>query len=988
MEKEITRSNSQDADAFFTSINLKTWLWIGLFIFMAFTRFHHLGDKPFHHDESLYAKYIWNFHTGQGYSYDPMQHGPFMFHASQITLTMFGVSDYTIRVLPALTGIALVWFLFYLRNRMPPGVALMGGWLFAINSIFMYFQRFLRHDPFFALFAILSVFLALIWFSDKKQWNFYAFCASTSILFCIKENAFIQFLIMYLFAFIFIAMWWLQYKNKLSDMFTKYSLAVKVMAAVTFWGIAFVFYAGFNQWGKAIPDNWDKAVHTYWIVVYAIFFLGVGFLVYLGESVRSKPDSKRLGIAPEFFKDSHIFAIGTVIFFGIMILLYTTFSKNPGGFWGAMYEWYTYWMHQHSIKRIAGPFDYYHHQMLIYAFLPLAVTVFSLVGRAIRRNTLIFAGFIGFSVALFVGLSKLNSQIPHITDSMYFTNEHLALAIIAFVGGTLMTLSYLYERATFKAFLIWWTMFAYVTYSYLQEKVPWLTMHIVTPMILFAAIVLVEFFRDKENVFGWLRGVVKVLFGIMVIYALHTSFQLCFFHEADPVEQMVYVQTTYEIPKLVKEIEEIASWENTLQKKELHLIINGHATWPLYWYLRDWKGISYGTNVQPSKHLMVICNWEDRHKFAKKCGDEYVARKYGLRAWYLPKLANVAKGGHFIKNAWRWVMYRERFEPNLYGAQMICVFTRKDVSRFDKSVDLGTAPEAPKHKEPPKRSSLNTKNTLQFGIFGSQKNKFNTPKGVAVDNKGNIFVVDQRNNRIQKFDSNGKYLLQWGASGEGEGQFNQPTGICVDSKGNVFVTDTWNHRIQKFDNDGKFKNTFGNNKLFWAPKDIVVDDAGYLYIANTGFHNIKKYTRSGSEIWTVGAKGNSPLQFTEPVGLALDKKGRLYVADTANKRISVFDKDGHHVKQINAYGLEEYYTEPYIAIDDVNSLIYLTDYRNHNIQIFDLDGNFKNFWGREGGGNGEFKQPLGIEYANGRIYISEAQNHRIQVFDARELAKK
>jgi len=115
MEKESACTQVGNSDAFFKSIDIKTWLWIGLFIFVIFTRFHHLGDKPFHHDESLYGKYIWNFHVGQGYEYDPMQHGPFMFHASQVTLTMFGVNDYSIRILPALTGIALIWFLFALR---------------------------------------------------------------------------------------------------------------------------------------------------------------------------------------------------------------------------------------------------------------------------------------------------------------------------------------------------------------------------------------------------------------------------------------------------------------------------------------------------------------------------------------------------------------------------------------------------------------------------------------------------------------------------------------------------------------------------------------------------------------------------------------------------------------------------------------------------------------------------------------------------------
>ncbi|MBN1880215.1 TIGR03663 family protein [bacterium] len=984
MENETTTSRVNTGDKFIGGLTWSTWLWIGLFVFVAFTRFHHLGDKPFHHDESLYAKYIWNFHTGQGYQYDPMQHGPFLFHVSQLVLFLFGVSNYTIRIVPALTGICLIGLFYLIRRRLPPGVALMTGWLFAINSVFMYFQRFLRHDPLFSLFAVVLIYLAFLWFKDRKAWQYYTFCATAAILYCIKENAFVHYLTMYLFMIIFALYWMLGQKKKFRDLLTNYPLSTKTFAAVSFWGVFFVVYALVNQFGKASFDNWEKALHTYWIIVYVVFFTLVGLMVYLGELVRIKTDKKPMGLSPEFFRDSHVFAIGTVIFFGIIIILYTTLTFNPKGFWGAMYEWYTYWLHQHSIARIAGPFHYYHHQMLIYAFLPLAVTIFAVLGRGLRRNPVIFAAYIIGTMILFYGFSNLDRALPG-TKTNLFTNEHLAIAISAFVGGVLMMLSYLRERMILKSFLIWWITMAYIMYSYLQEKVPWLVMHIITPMILYAALVLMEAFQDRDTITRWMRRVIQCFFAIMVIYALHTSFQLCWWHEADPVEQMVYVQTTYEVPMLVEEMERIAYWQNTLLTKELPMVINGHATWPLYWYLRDWSGISYGTNVNPATHLMVICNWEDRYKFAEKCGDQYVARQYGLRAWFLPKYENVAKGGKFWRNAWKWIAFREKFDKTLYGSQQICVFTRKDVSMFQNSVDLGTPPKPPEERKPPRTTSIQAESAMEFGLYGSQSGRFNTPKDISVDSSGNIYVADMWNHRIQKFAPDGKFLLQWGSKGSGNGEFNQPTGIGIGSKGQVFVADTWNHRIQKFDENGKFIMTFGDDKMLWAPKDVMEDDDGYIYVSNTGFHKIMKFTRSGSRVWEVGEKGSGPKEFTEPVGMCMDKQGLLYVADTANKRISVFDKSGNHMKQIAVYGLEEYYSEPFIMVDSNTQRIYMTDSRNNRIQIFDLNGNLLNFWGSEGSEKGQFRLPTGIFIAQDKVYVTEAQNHRVQVFNVASL---
>jgi tripartite motif-containing protein 71 len=54
-----------------------------------------------------------------------------------------------------------------------------------------------------------------------------------------------------------------------------------------------------------------------------------------------------------------------------------------------------------------------------------------------------------------------------------------------------------------------------------------------------------------------------------------------------------------------------------------------------------------------------------------------------------------------------------------------------------------------------------------------------------------VYVADDGNNRIQKFDTNG-------SKGTGYGQFDDPTSAAVDSSGNVYVADFYNYRIQVF----------------------------------------------------------------------------------------------------------------------------------------------------------------------------------------------
>src|SRR5437879_2585062 len=67
-------------------------------------RFWDLGFKALHHDESLHAFYSWRLYDGEGYTHDPMMHGPLLFELYALVYLLFGASDFTVRLVPALFG--------------------------------------------------------------------------------------------------------------------------------------------------------------------------------------------------------------------------------------------------------------------------------------------------------------------------------------------------------------------------------------------------------------------------------------------------------------------------------------------------------------------------------------------------------------------------------------------------------------------------------------------------------------------------------------------------------------------------------------------------------------------------------------------------------------------------------------------------------------------------------------------------------------------
>jgi DNA-binding beta-propeller fold protein YncE len=275
--------------------------------------------------------------------------------------------------------------------------------------------------------------------------------------------------------------------------------------------------------------------------------------------------------------------------------------------------------------------------------------------------------------------------------------------------------------------------------------------------------------------------------------------------------------------------------------------------------------------------------------------------------------------------------------------------------------------------------------------------------GIAVDRQGSVFVVDNGNNRVQKFENNGNFIILWGSFGSSNACFHNPTGVAVDARGDVYVVDTNNHRVQKFDGRlGQYKMKFGGRGngegQFSSPWGIGVDPVrGYIYVVDSANFRVQKFDETGEFIMSWGSFGNNDGQFYFPRGIAVDPAdGTVYVVDMGNHRVQKFDTSTNvlpqlitkwggglgpgHASSPQAQEAGQLRSPWGIALDGSGD-VYVTDTGNHRVQKFDKEGNFITQWGGFGVGEGQFNFPYGIAIdARGSVFVADSGNHRIQQF--------
>ncbi len=295
--------------------------------------------------------------------------------------------------------------------------------------------------------------------------------------------------------------------------------------------------------------------------------------------------------------------------------------------------------------------------------------------------------------------------------------------------------------------------------------------------------------------------------------------------------------------------------------------------------------------------------------------------------------------------------------------------------------------------------------------------EISAPNDIAIDKKGNMYIVDYGNNIIRKVDTSGIISTfagngTFGYSGDGgpaiNATFQTPIGVATDSAGNVYIADYENNAIRMVNTIGVISTVVGNGTLGYIgrPTAVRFDVLGNMYIADLSNSCIRKVNTSGI-ISTIAGNGTSGYSgdggpainasLSNLWDVAIDPTGNVYVSDWGNNVVRKIDNSGiinvfagNHAPGFGGDGgpaTSAYLLYPLgLACDSLGN-VFISDGNNNRVRKVATSSIISTIAGGGSGGlgdgglatNAKLSTPRGIAFDKSRnVYIVDVDYNRIR----------
>ena len=938
--------------------------------------------------------------------------------------------------------------------------ALVAGFLMVISPYMLFYGRYVREDLYAVFSGVLMLFVILRYLESGERKFLYLLAVSLVIHFIDKETSFMYAAMLLLF----LAIYFIAHitRNAWNDVSSYRGFIIALAVGLLLFGIGIgIGIAGRNVGmlgatevaSPAIPSAASPMQSTAGAASPASFLLLAGILALIGagyflirgytwQGVKSERSFDMLIMvgtfvlpmltpfpitflknwlhvtipttAPEVqaLTPHDVITIGIflIVFFVISIavgllwskdwwklalafwvpytIFYTSIFTNSDGFFTGVVGSLGYWIAQQAVQRGSQPWYYYILiQIPIYEFLP----------------------FLGSILALIIGLRRMPAQ----TSKNNLLDENRPVEI---------TTPHQQPENFINMFalLVWWVVVSIIAFSYAGEKMPWLTIHLAWPMILFTGWGL-GYLIDTTDWRGlWQHKAPLVLALTFIFFTSFAASLVSLFGDTPPFQGKGLDQLQNTSAFLLPAIAALASLAG------------------LIYFLRDWTGKQI-TRIFTLVFFLLLAVLTIRASFRAAYIDYDDATEYLVYAHAATGVKDITSqateiserttGGMSINLAydasapdtgvsWPFAWYLRDFTNQHSFDQptrslrdsAIVIVDQKNFDKIEAALGPGyyrvdyirmwwpnqdyfdlvgnrdaSIPFPPdyscngllsffklfKSKDFSRVCSAITNPQIRAGIFSIWLNRDYTTYASATNDQNLTLATWQPSALMRMYIRKDVAEQTWKY-----GVVPVQQAAQVDPYQGKTVTLNANEII-----DLTKLSTPMN-----APCAMAVVSDGSIYVADSRNNRVLHFDPSGTLINQWGSSsGNDPNHpnpsappstFNEPWGVAVGLDGSVYVTDTWNNRIEKFTASGQFIKTWSTAASQSdvFYGPRGLAVD-AQGRLYVADTGNKRIAVFDADGKFLAQFGSAGLDPGQFDEPTGVTVdASGNVYVTDTWN--------------
>nr|MBC7244915.1 TIGR03663 family protein [Chloroflexota bacterium] len=751
-------------------LNGKTVVLFLIVLALVLTRLCDLGNRSYSHDESTHAWEAWRLLTGQGYRHDPVYHGPFGYHVVAFVFFLFGVSDTTARIAPALFSIALVLLVWPLRRWLGRAGAIAAMFLLTISPTLMYRGRYFRHDIWLMVAELVMVICFFHYLRDRKERWLYITAGALAVAMCSKAIAFIYGAIFGSFWVLYLLLEWVRTRQPLKELkghpvfdiiLLLGTLALPLIAPV----VVSVF-----KWN---PLDYSST---------GIVRTGTVVLLLLAVSIAIGVWWKR-----------KVWLTCAAIYYVIFILFYTTLFTNTRGIATGMVGMLGYWLSQQGVRRGGQPWYYFFFLNALYEFLPsllsgAAIVYYFWTWRRLPKT-----------------MAERGQQVTiapapvQVGRRRRVAKREEAPVSAAIRDGT----------EAFVPFLVYWTLTNFAIWTWAGEKMPWQNMHLVLPLgllggwfigkmwestdwrkllaqgaghvmvlmpiaffsllvllstltgsirpfsgmtivqlevtlrwllslvLLLIAVALMYRFGRTLGRSGWERMILAAVFVVLAAVTVRFAWMLTFINQDYATEFLMYADSTPDTSAVMHELDAMSS--RLAGDKDLKVAYDNESSWPFVWYLRDYRNAIFftGDTGLSGDAQVVIIGPENESKLKSQLTAKYLRRDYRLIWWPNQDVySNLTPGKIWSdlrdparRKFWWDIIWSRKYPQSTTSwpyVHRFALYVRKDIAAqlWDYGPEVaGIGLELPEDEYEKRRIQVSA--VLTWGSFGTGAGQFN-----------------------------------------------------------------------------------------------------------------------------------------------------------------------------------------------------------------------------------------------------------------------